>query len=447
MKICVIGTGPWPREEGAIVTGPSIRLRQFVEPLIQARHEVVVVMLEERRREAIPLPGIKDAAAFSPEEILRPDVLQETVDLSFTDAVFGVGSLMPAAAATRLSYVRQVPCWVDFFGDPMAELHASQLRQGGAPDTTARDHVWKLTREALLHADAFSTVSGPQRHALLGQLGLLGRYGNHWHVCRRVHEIPCAVPESWSEPAERPPFPALLRDRGLGENSRYVYFGGSWNVWLDESSMAAALEKALGDDPELYFVSCGIPTGPAGQQIHQSLMKPLERFRDRGRVIDLPPQSGEVEEAFLAYAGACLSLDRPIPEAELGSRNRLLAMVRWGARPVVSLEAGVETMLVAAGLAAGIDGSNASRAAKEILIACNRSAKNREEDRQAGLEWLRTVTFERTMEPAARWLEEGAPRWPSTISDGLLDRWAGFPADPEKLFGEKEKKKGWFFFS
>lgn len=446
MRIVVIGSGPWPLEEGAVVTGPAIRLRQFVEPLRRAKHDVSVVMLEERARRGVPVEGTVAAVALAPEQILDPAVVREAAGLEFTDAVFGVGSLMPAAAAVRLARHLEKPCWVDFFGDPMAELHASQLRQGGSPDATMRDHIWKFMRECLLAGDAFSTVSAPQRHAMLGQLGFLGRYGADWQVCRRLHEIPCAVPSAWTQPVERPPFPEALRSAGMTESSRYVYFGGSWNVWLDEVTMGSALAEAMAQDANLYFVCSGIPTGAAGEAIHQSLMKPLAPYRQTGRVIDLAPGTpGAPEAALLAHAGACLSLDRPIPEAELGSRNRLLAMVRWGARPVVSLEAGVETLLVAEGLAAGIDGPNPGRAAKEIVAACGRSAEKREEDRQAGLEWLRTVTFERTLEPAVDWLKAGAPRWPAVGTDGLLDRWANLPADPEKLFGQTERRRGWFF--
>lgn len=447
MKVLVIGSGPWPLEPGAVVTGPSIRLRQFVEPLVRGKHEVMVAMLEDQPRRGITIGGTLGGAAFPPEEILDPQAIAGALDLQFVGAVFGVGSLMPAVAACRVATHLNVPCWVDFFGDPMAELHAAQLRQGGTPDTTARDHVWKFVREALLRGDMFSSVSAPQRHALLGQLDLLGRYANHWDVCRRLHEIPCAVPESWTEPAERPPFPEVLRERGLGEGTRYVFFGGSWNVWLDESTMARALERALEDDASLHFVSSGIPTGRAGEQIHTSLMRPLERFRAAGRLHDLGPMPAGSEATLLAHAGACLSLDRAIPEAELGSRNRLLAMVRYGARPVVTIEAGVETLLVAEGLAAGIDTGDAERAAREIIAACARTPERREEDRRAGQEWLRTVTFGATLQPVLAWIAQKTPRWPETGCDGLLDRWANFPAEPESLFGAAagKKKKNWLF--
>lgn len=446
MKICLIGTGPWPLEEGAVITGPGIRTRQFLEPLHAARHEIVCVLLEPERRHRVPIEGALQAEAFPPEDILDPERLVAELDLSFTDVVMGVGSLMPAAAAARLARHRGVPCWIDFFGDPLAELHAAQLRQGGRPDVAVRDHIWKLTREALLAGDAFSTVSGPQRHALLGQLGLLGRFGSHWPVCQHLHEVPCGVPDSWTDPAPLPEFPLILRDKGFTEKMRYVFFGGSWNVWLDEETMAKALRQAMEEAADLHFVCCGIPTGPAGEQVRANLMRGLGDLVSSGRVVEIAPRHLEEESALLAWAGACLSLDRPIPEAELGSRNRLLAMVRWGARPVVSLEAGLETVLVAEGLAAGIMEGNWQRAGKEILAGCARSRENREEDRRAGMEWLRTVTFSRTLEPVVQWLARGAPEWPPVEVEGLVDRWAHLPPDPGLLFQERKKKSFWAFW-
>lgn len=445
MRVCVVGTGPWPCEPGAIVTGPCIRLRQFVEPLAAQRHEVISILLEEHARPSVPIKTCQAAISATPEEILHPELLARRVDLAHTGAVIGVGSLMPVASAARLAGYLDVPCWVDYFGDPLAELHAAQLRQGGTPDITVRDHVWKFVRESLLAGDMFSTVSAPQRHALLGQLGLLGRYGNHWDISRRVHEIPCGVPTEWTEPAERPPFPQVLRDHGVPPDAPFVYFGGSWNVWLDEVTMARALAGALGANNDLRFVCMGVPTGPAGEAIRATLFRDLSDFVAQGRAVDLPPQDAETEGALLAWAGACLSLDRPIPEAELGSRNRLLAMIRWGAFPVVSVEAGLEALLVAEGLAAGIHDANAVRASKEILKACARTPERREEDRARSLDLLKTLTFERTLEPVVDWIAHGARRWTHGSGEGLLDRWAAFPADPEKLFPDAQRKRPWPF--
>ncbi|MCC6547540.1 hypothetical protein IT570_10270 [Candidatus Sumerlaeota bacterium] len=441
MRVCVVGMGPWPLERDAIVTGPAIRLRQFIEPMLSARHEVVAILLEENARQGIPINGTISACSFTPETILNPGQIKREVDLSHVGAMFGVGSLMPAVAALRLAQEIGKPCWVDYFGDPMAELHAAQLRQGGTVDLAARDHVWKFFRETLAGGDSFSTVSAAQRHALMGQLGLLGRFVNDWNVSQRIHEIPCGVPEDWTTPEPLPDFPQVLRTNGVKEGDPYVYFGGSWNVWLDEVTMGKALAMALCEQDNLTFVCCGIPTGRAGEEIKQHLLGKLQPYGHR--VIDLPPQMPDMEASLLAHAGACLSLDRAIPEAELGSRNRLLAMVRWGARPVVSLEAGLESLLVAEGLAAGINGANEQRAAREVLTACARPAVQREEARQAGVRWLRTMTFEETMKPALAWLGNRTARLSISGGDGLIDRWR----TASDLIGEPARKparRKWF---
>ncbi|CAN5464209.1 hypothetical protein BH09SUM1_BH09SUM1_31430 [soil metagenome] len=444
MSICIIGVGPYPTEAGAVVTAPAIRLRLFTEPFINKKYEVSVALLEDTARAKVPIAGAARAMAFSPDEILNPALVKERLGLDHIRAVFGVGSLMPCTAAARLAQELDCACWIDLNGDPLTELHAAQLRQGGNPDVVARDHIWKLLREALLRGDAFSTVSGPQRYALLGQLGLLGRYGNDWLVSKRLFEIPNGVPKAWSTDNSTPAFPEILKESGMREGARYVFFGGSWNVWMDDATMGKALTAALDADPDLYFVACGIPTGPAGEQVRSSIMKAVSAHRERGHVVELPPQHLDAENALLAHAGTCLSLDRSIPESELGARNRLLPMVRWGARPVISVEAEVETLLVAEGLASGIHQGNWDRAAKEILLACGRSKDERKDDRARGREWLETVVFDRVAEPALQWVANGTARWPACPCDGLLDRWAALPADPEKLFPEK-KKKNWLF--
>jgi hypothetical protein len=317
-----------------------------------------------------------------------------------------------------------------------------QLRQGGQPDSVARDHIWKLTREALLRGDAFSTVSGPQRHSLLGQLGLLGRFGVDWTVSRRVVDLPVGVPTGWTEDVPRPAFPHLLRERGLTESDRFLFFGGSWNVWIDEIAMGRALARTMEQDPDLYMVFAGIPTGPSGDHVRQAILKAISSHQRR--VIELPANAAVSEHELLAWASSALKMDRDIPESETGTRNRLLPMVRWGVHPVTTMLAELETLLVAQGLASGVEVSDWERAAKELLVAVGRSRDEREQSARRGREWLRTVTFEVLGRPLHEWLAAGAPRWPEMPCDGMVDRWAHFPAEPEKLYPQSKRKRSWF---
>jgi hypothetical protein len=443
MRLCVLGVGPYPTEPGAVVTSPAIRTRLFVEALLASKYEVSVVLLEDAVRTNVPIPGVARAVAVTPEEILDPAKLATLIDVSFLRAAFGVGSLMPATAATRLARHCECAAWVDLNGDPIAELHAMQLRQGGTLDRVARDHVWKLTREALLQGDMFSAVSGPQRFLVLGQLGILGRYGADWDVSRRVIDLPVGVPPSWTEETEQPPFPEVLREFGLEPQTPYLFFAGSWNVWIDEAAMGRALARVMDEEPRLRLVLCGIPTGPAGEAVHHAILRAVEAHRER--VIDLPASAIPGEHQLAAYAASALKMDRSIPESETGTRNRLLPMVRWGTHPVTTMLAELETELVAHGLASGVAVGDWERAAKELLIAIHRPREQHADARRRGRQWLETVTFQTLGQPMRDWLASGAPRWLPPACDGLLDRWANLPPDPEILFPQAPRKKGWFF--
>ncbi|MBI1293154.1 hypothetical protein GC173_18260 [bacterium] len=442
MRLCVMGIGPYPTEPGAIATSPAIRTRLFVEALKATKYEIVVVLLEDAVRKSVPIPGVAAAVAVTPEDIMDPERLGGIVELGFLRAVFGVGSLMPATAACRLATARDLSCWVDLNGDPIAELHAMQLRQGGKPDAVARDHVWKLTREALLRGDMFSAVSGPQRHGLMGQLGLLGRFGTDWEVSRRVIDLPVGVPPTWTEETAKPAFPEALRERGLTESTRYLFFGGSWNVWIDEVAMGRALDRVLEQDPELHIVFAGIPTGPSGDHVRQAILKAIAAHEKR--VVELPPNAAISEHELLAWAASALKMDRDIPESETGTRNRLLPMMRWGTHPVTTMLAELETLLVAQGLATGVEVADWERAAKELAIVVRRTPEEREQAVRRGREWLRSITFQALGPPMYSWLAAGAPRWPASPCDGMLDRWAAFPAEPEKLFPPAKRKRLWF---
>ncbi|MDX2177920.1 MAG: hypothetical protein SF028_15775 [Candidatus Sumerlaeia bacterium] len=434
-SIVLFGAGPWPLEPGAAVTGPAIRARQFAEPLIAAGHRVRLVLLEAEARAGIAVAGAAGACAVPPERILDAAHTAGALERG-ADAVFGVGSVMPAAAAAALAEHLGLPCWVDFFGDPLAELHALQSSPGAPFDVPRRDQVWRLMRAGLARGDAFSTVSGPQRLALIAQLGLLGRLGADPGAAARVASIPCAVPDAWTEWAPAPPFPRALAQRGVAPEAPLVVFGGSWNVWLDPEATGSLLRRSLERDPQLVAVLAGIPTGDAGERVRGAL---LAAVGGQDRLVDLGTPASGVEEAVLAHAGASVLIDREVPEAYLGSRNRLLAQVRWGVRPVVSTLAEVERELVAADLAADATGQDAVAA---VVRAARRDAGARDSDRRRGLAWLAGVAFTATMEPALRWLDAGAPRWPAPPASGLVDWWrSAEPATAGESLLERIKRR------
>lgn len=421
-NLLVLGVGPYPTEKGVPVSGPTIRLRQFVEPLAAAGHEVAVVMLEPRVREAVAIKHLARAAALTPREILEPHRVLRAVDTPPIDAIFGVGSMMPVAAAARLAVHIQKPLWVDYFGDPLAEFHAAVTRPGVKFDIVLRDHIWKFVREGLNSGDMFSAVSDRQRDAVLGQLHLLGRASEDPSPHRRVVTIPCGVPVAWTHDPFEPAFPDALVEEGLDPDTPYIFIGGNWTPWLDEAMMGEVLARVLAAEPNCDLVIRAGTTDPLAQAIRQSFFAALGENAPAGRVHELDPaRCGEAE--LLAYASATLLIDRDIPESHLGSRNRLLSFVRWGLHPVVSARSEIARDLIAAGLALAPAEDTAGAYAALLRQSLHDRAGRFIELQRRGLAFLRGLTFESTIRPAAEWaaLPEKWGRSPEDPS--LVERW------------------------
>lgn len=424
-RLVLFGIGPYPTEKGAAISGPTIRLRQFAEPLARAGHAVHLVMLEKRVREVLMIGGIEGAVALTPSEILEPWKVLKALRSPAIEAVFGVGSMMPLAAAARLARQIGKPLWADYFGDPLAEFHAGISRAGVKADLVLRDHIWKFVREGLRAGDRFSTVSERQRNGLIGQLILTGRGIEGTEPHARVHTIPCAVPSDWVQgTVDLPPFPAQLARELSTERTRYLYVGGSWTPWMDEQRMGQVLGMLLAREPRFELVVRGGPADGLPGHIRKSFFDAFSGHSLLSRVHELPPGSGPPESDLLAHAEAAVLLDREIPESHLGSRNRLLSFLRWGVRLAVSPRSEIARDLVEHELATALPEDDMEAAA--TLAALVRSGNdNRIERIERGRRYLENLTFEETVTPAVQWARS-PDQWPSTLGEGLVGKWNRF---------------------
>lgn len=436
-SLVILGLGPHPDEAGAPVSGPTIRLRQFVQPLVASGADVRVVMLEERARDAPVIPGVERVAVLDPEVIQRPAAVRRALKVRRVDAVLGVGSLMPAVAGVRLAGLLDVPCWVDFFGDPLAEWHAEcSWQAGSAPDRVRKDQVWKFVRECLLGGDAYSVVSVPQAHALLGQLLLAGRIDGAEDLHKRISPIPVAAPETWGEPLEPgAAYPRALAGRGLPEGVPFVLVAGSWTTWMAAGEMGSVLARVLRLRADVHAVVRGGtldgPHGPVARAFFDALGP--EGFP--GRVHDLS-RDACAEQELAAHAAAVLLLDRDVPEAVLGARNRLLALTRGGARAVATPLSQTARELEALDLARLVPVGDLEQAARVLAEEINASNSQRAARRETSAALLRRQSYAHTLRPVFDWCDAPA-RWPRRPVQGLVDAWAGFPAEPRRLFSKR----------
>ncbi len=339
-RVFLIGTGPLPMLNPREMGFPALRTRQFLLPLLAAGHEVTLACLTSREADAGEVPGQGETLELSVDTnagarsfryaVVRPDepgrflMLRDLRGNFMPDVTVTAGPFLPMAAGARAA--GDEPLWIDVPGDPMSEAQARAYRTGST-DPIARYR--EMLGWALARGDRFSTISGAQRGALIGALGLAGRMtgdaiGHEW-----VHVVPGSVEGLLAgvDPATAP------RPRGLPdlpEDAFVVLACGGYNTWLDGETMIDGLLRAMEKDPRIRFVSTG---GALRGHDETSYHRFVERatasqHADRFHFLGWVPT--ETLPAVFAASHLCLFVDVHCYEAEFGARTRVLEALERG---------------------------------------------------------------------------------------------------------------------
>ncbi|MDP6934580.1 MAG: hypothetical protein QGG40_16775, partial [Myxococcota bacterium] len=311
MRVLVVGCGPLPGPGVSQTHMSQLRTAVFLRVLREAGHEVRGVLLgggtpdEERDLHVASMEGESD----------RDRLVELARD---REVLVSVGAYAPGRVVVHLAEDR--PCWIDIPGDPMAELRA--VAEQGPVAMTRVSAALEAYLPVLQRADAMGVVGVPQRHALMGQLGLVGRLHGR---APPIHITPV--------PYEFPGQQRSARTRSVNEPLAVLLAGG-FNAWLDDRAMTAALEASLSSLEQLEVHCTG---GAIPGHFEAGYARFLEwagstRFGDRIHVHGWLPERelGDVVES--CHVG--LFLDRPGWEPTLGSRTRLMWFVHQGLEPI-----------------------------------------------------------------------------------------------------------------
>jgi len=324
-RVLIVGAGPLPNPTLRRVTFPQLRTRHFAHALAEAGHDVGLVCLRQPddgppSLAQGPLQHIWDLPTFRADWL---DGLRSLAREHEPELWVSAGPYLPLHCA---KLVRDLPYWADLPGDPFAEAQARADRL--APDTPSEplpQGPWQahaaVAIAAMERADAFSVCSGPQRHALLGQLGVLGRLA----LSRPDRPWAAVIPPAYDfdlpqgEPRPRASSSPLV-----------VVLAGGFNTWLDEDTtlrgLLAAMDRGL---PITVRVTGGAIPGH-----HSAGWEAFERgvaaspHAHRFELLGWVPH-GELP-AMLAGAHLLLCVDRPGAEPVLGSRTRLIFGLHQG---------------------------------------------------------------------------------------------------------------------
>jgi len=449
--ILIAGVGPMPDPNAQRLYAPGLRLWAMTQVLLKAGHNVLVaeaqfgetalaaaetqtpfigapssnaasapastapVSSAETPAAAPPAPASPAAPADKSSRIpiervdtrwrraripLDPDAAAAA--LRSLAAEFHAEAIVTTSDVMALAAVRSglpQPIHADYFGDPMAE----RQMQGAIHNSDAALYdAWAYMLPVLLRADHFSTCSGAQRFALLGMLAAAGRLNRH----TAGHNLVDSMPQGLSYERQMDPSGTFkLRGAVVPEDAFVVLFTGGYNTWLDERTLAAALEEAITCNHHIHYVTTG-----GGLPGHNTLT--FDRFRayaDRSRFRDHFHFLGWIPTYQIAdvcdQADIAISLDRWSHEAELGLRNRVYLWMARGLAVVTTCLSEELKMFASRRVVLEIPCGNAHAAAQGILrMAEHADERNamRERARQFIFdEW----TSDRLMKPLVQWAD------------------------------------------
>lgn len=367
-RITIFGTCPLPWEDYP-VAGPALRTFQLARPLWEAGHKILLIALRtpgiypdglEDLRVTKPFPGVEFCNADY-DVFTKRDWVRQKVEAFKPDAIIGAGSLMPNFVASQCADV--APFWADIFGDPISELQSKGGAYGHEATRSDLHHVWNLLTATLLRGDRFSTLSEPQRLALIGELALCGRLNAHTDGADFVVSIPCGVDERDEAGQVKPPSLKDDERRAAAERLGFaeafdaaakggarpfiLLWAGSYNTWIDEETLFAGVERAMAADPRVIFLSVGGGTAGYNPKIYEQFLRRVQASKFKGRFImhgwrpvgDMP--------LYYSVADAGLNVDRFTYEGVLGSRNRVIQFLKYGV-PVLTTELSEITKTLAA---------------------------------------------------------------------------------------------------
>ncbi|MBN1899881.1 glycosyltransferase family 4 protein [Candidatus Sumerlaeota bacterium] len=338
MKVLFLGSCPLPIEDGIPIQGPGLRTWQLIKPVCDAGHTVMAFLLrteglyEETLNETISSTPYQNLMMYnmSYEAFTNVEQMRKKAEELKPDAIIGAASVLPNYIASQLADI--APFWADCFGDPITEIQAKCEIYGREGCGNELLGVWKYYRAVLSRADQFSALSDAQNHAIVGQLGMLGRLGFETSGFPLINTIPCGV--DTAPPLENPPEP-FLRGVKYPQDAFVVCFSGSYNTWMDVDYLFEGMEEAMNRLPNFWFLSIGGGTKGYNEKLYQDFCQKVENSPNRERYILCGWVPFKEVPRYYAESTLGVNIDRFSYEGVLGSRNRILQFLAYGL-PVIS---------------------------------------------------------------------------------------------------------------
>ena len=399
-KILLFGEYPLPIDNSNIMNGPCLRTWQFAKPLLDKGYKVCLISTPAFNmgigKGTIEKKVSKNFIRYSIKNVHKGIVgsIQIIHDKFKPDCIVSVSSFYALYFAVNLKTDR--PIWFDQ-GDLMAE---AQIKSEIDKDDRCLIDFLNLEKFILKRGDVFSTVSTPQKFALVGKLGENGRLNRHSVGYEFVYVIPCGIENKKFVHKK-----AIIRDKYVRKSDFVVLWAGGYNNWLDVETLYSGIERAMAKNEKVKFVSTAGPGDSKEEGLYKRFLDLIggSKFRDRFVMLGCIPTK-DLHSLYME-ADLGLNMDRYCYEVVLGSRNRVLEWMMAGLPVLSTTPSELTQMLGEKKLIFTIPQSNAKALSDAIVQLSGQQKKLKTYSREARKFLCKHFLSEKTIEPLLKWLE------------------------------------------
>ncbi len=423
-KLLVFGFSPLPFENTQKTYGPGIRAWQFIQPLLDDNIELTLIAnrIPSVYPDSTPPEIITEKHGFTyynlSDKVFNDKHRIQDIHDRFKPDVILAATVFACKPLEKLKY--SAPVWIDLFGHVMAEAQAKAFRY---QSNEYLDHFLHHQYLALRTGDKFSTVSRAQSYATIGELGLIKRLSAQTTGYEFCHSIPCAIePELYTHDK------TIFRGKDVPQNAFVVLWSGGFNTWTDIDTLFNALEKAMAENPNIYFVSTGGQIDGHDEITYPKFVKLVNRskYADRFVLKGWIPKEDVHNTYFEANIG--INIDRYMYEGIFGSKNRVMDWMKADLPALIGELCELSIDLPQKGLGYSYPLGDSEALSNRILKLAQNPEEVKLTGRRAREYALRHLSFEATTLPFRQWLNspEKAPDKHAQQPDlGMTD----FPKD------------------
>lgn len=410
-RIFTIGTGPLLEPGVTKIGGQCLRTWHFVKPLLEAGHDVALVTLPIPDRNAhaphtLMVNKQYGDYTYSAVQTHDPHKMLDLIRHLFKeyepDCMLGINTF-PSFIACQVP--TQKPVWVDLNGYAMAE---GQMRARRYNDDKDLNVFWQQEQMVVRRADKFSAVSTPQAHALIGELGLMGRLNRWTSQYRFVTVIPNAVNEIYLRPPD-PSEPRRLRGIVVPQDAFIVLWSGGYNTWTDVGMLTEALTKAMAQNPNMYYVSTGGMVDGHDEITYNQFQKAIADSPYRDRFLLQGWIDAALLPAYYRESSLGLNIDAQNYETLFGARNRLTNMMAAGLPVLTTVGTEISRTIKHHQLGITVEMGNAEQLAAMLVEAASRAQWLREIAEKGKAFAREHYSYTRTTQEVQEWVHHPEP--------------------------------------